>query len=237
MLEVRLQIEVLIRITISKNAGRPYMESGKTMPADATANPFNSREAQIRSEAGYEPYTQAYRTANNMQDALKSPSQYAGDAINQTNFGTTDRVTGEFVGAKGYDTNFAKAVTKQSQEEAGSSEAGSTFICTALYEMGDMKKSIYKYDSMYGKKINSAIYRGYALWGEPLAKQIKKKGLVYKLIKPIALTWANQMAYDLSKGKTGKNSLAMKITKTIGEGCCYILGQIFKRRTLWLKST
>ena len=210
---------------------------GKTMPSGATANPFNSREAQLRSEAGYEPYTQAYRTANNMQDALKSPSQYAGDAINQTNFGTTDRVTGEFVGAKGYDTNFAKAVTKQSQEEAGSSEAGSTFICTALYEMGDMKKSIYKYDSMYGKKINSAIYRGYALWGEPLAKQIKKKGLVYKLIKPIALTWANQMAYDLSKGKTGKNSLAMKITKTIGEGCCYILGQIFKRRTLWLKST
>ena len=59
---------------------------------------------------------------------------------------------------------------------------------------------------------------------------------MYKLIKPIALTWANQMAYDLSKGKTGKNSLAMKITKTIGEGICYALGQIFKRRQLWLKS-
>ena len=204
---------------------------GKTMPSGATANPFNSREAQLRSEAGYEPYTQAYRTANNMQDALKSPSQYAGDAINQTNIKNYDPSKGQ------YDKNYAKAVTKQSQEEAGSSEAGSTFICTTLYEIGDMKKSIYKYDSMYGRKVNSAIYRGYALWGKPLAKQIKKKGLVYKLIKPIALSWANQMAYDLTKGKTGKNSLAMKITKTIGEGACYVLGQIFKRRTLWLKST
>ena len=202
---------------------------GKTMPSGATANPFNSREAQLRSEAGYEPYTQAYRTANNMQDALKSPSQYAGDAINQTNITNYDPSKGQ------YDKNYADAVTRESQGDSAGAE--STFICTALYEMGDMKKSIYKYDSMYGKKVNSAIYRGYALWGEPLAKQIKKKGLVYKLIKPIALTWANQMAYDLSKGKIGKNSLAMKITKTIGEGCCYILGQIFKRRTLWLKST
>jgi len=204
---------------------------GKTMPSGATANPFNSREAQIRSEAGYEPYTQAYRTDNNMQDALKSPSQYAGDAINQTNI--TNSV--DSTGRSNYDPNYAKAVTRESQGDTADAE--STFICTALYEMGDMKKSIYKYDSMYGKKINSAIYRGYALWGEPLAKQIKKKGLLYKLIKPIALTWANQMAYDLSKGKTGKNNYIMKITKTIGEGACYVLGQIFKRRKLWLKST
>ena len=53
--------------------------------------------------------------------------------------------------------NMIKIMQKQLLEkvksEAGSSEAGSTFICTALYEIGDMKKSIYKYDkSMYGKQ-------------------------------------------------------------------------------------
>jgi hypothetical protein len=131
------------------------------------------------------------------------------------------------------------AGTSYSSDEqgGGSSGGGGTYICTALYEMGDMKKSIYKYDQIYGKKVDPATYRGYELWGKYVASKLRNRGIVYKVAKPIALTWANQMAYDLSKGKIGKNSLAIKITKTIGEGCCYILGQIFKRRTLWLKST
>ena len=127
-------------------------------------------------------------------------------------------------------------LSKSFADDAASSSDDSTFICTALYEMGDMKKYIYKYDHLYGRKVHPAIYRGYALWGEPLARQIKKKRLVYKIIKPIALTWAKQMAYDLSKGRHGKNNKAMKITKTIGEGICYALGQIFKRRQIWQKS-
>ena len=129
--------------------------------------------------------------------------------------------------------------TSYSSDEQGSGggSSGGTYICTALYEMGDMKKSIYKYDQIYGKKVDPATYRGYELWGKYVASKLRNRGIVYKVAKPIALTWANQMAYDLSKGKIGKNSLAIKITKTIGEGCCYVLGQIFKRRTLWLKST
>ena len=121
-------------------------------------------------------------------------------------------------------------------QSSGSGGGGGTYICTALYEMGDMKKSIYKYDQIYGKQVDPATYRGYELWGKYVATKLRKKGIVYKIAKPIALTWANQMAYDLSKGKIGKNSLAIKITKTIGEGICYALGQIFKRRQLWLKS-
>ena len=73
--------------------------------------------------------------------------------------------------------------------------------------------------------------------GKICSFKVKKEGYCYKIAKPIALTWANQMAYDLSKGKIGKNSTLIKITKTIGEGACYVLGQIFKRRKLWLKST
>ena len=128
--------------------------------------------------------------------------------------------------------------TSYSSDEQGSGGGGGggTYICTALYEMGDMKKSIYKYDQIYGKQVDPATYRGYELWGKYVASKLRKKGIVYKVAKPIALTWANQMAYDLSKGKIGKNSLAIKITKTIGEGICYALGQIFKRRQLWLKS-
>ena len=122
-------------------------------------------------------------------------------------------------------------------DAAASSGDDGTYICTALYKMGDMKQYIYEYDQRYGKLVHPAVYRGYELWGKFLAKQIRKKGLTYKIVKPIALAWAYQMAYDLSKGKKGKNSKPVKILKTVGEGVCYVLGQIFKRRFKWQKST
>jgi len=121
-------------------------------------------------------------------------------------------------------------------QSSGTGGGDGTYICTALYEMGDMKTYIYKYDQIYGKRVDPAVYRGYELWGKFLAKQIRKKGLTYKIVKPLALAWAYQMAYDLSKGKKGRNNKPVKILKTIGEGVCYALGQIFKRRFKWQKS-
>ena len=67
--------------------------------------------------------------------------------------------------------------------------------------------SIYKYDQRYGQQVNRKIYNGYALWGKPLAERIRKKGLTYKIMAPIACAWAEQMAYDLSNGKVGKNRI------------------------------
>jgi hypothetical protein len=136
------------------------------------------------------------------------------------------------------DTSKGKDLSNTFADDAGASSGDDgTYICTALYDMGDMKQYIYEYDQRYGKLVNPAVYRGYELWGKFLAKQIRKKGLTYKITKPLALAWAYQMAYDLSKGKKGKNSKPVKILKTIGEGVCYVLGQIFKRRFKWQKST
>ena len=160
---------------------------------------------------------------------------YKGSVGNTFGFGKTEGVDPSQSSQTGQQTS----VTDVFSDDAATSDSGpggGTYICTALYEMGDMKKSIYKYDQIYGKKVDPATYRGYELWGKYVASKLRNRGIVYKVAKPIALTWANQMAYDLSKGKIGKNSLAIKITKTIGEGICYALGQIFKRRQLWLKS-
>ena len=136
------------------------------------------------------------------------------------------------------DTTKGKDLSNTFADDAGASSGDDgTYKCTALYDMGDMKQYIYEYDQRYGKLVHPAVYRGYELWGKFLAKQITKKGLIYKITKPLALAWAYQMAYDLSKGKKGKNSKPVKILKTIGEGVCYVLGQIFKRRFKWQKST
>jgi hypothetical protein len=109
-------------------------------------------------------------------------------------------------------------------QSSGTGGGESTYICTALYEMGDMKKYIYKYDQVYGKRVDPNIYRGYCLWGKYVATKMRDKGIVYKIIKPIALAWAKQMAFDLSKGRYGKKNKVVKVVSRIGEGICYGLG-------------
>ena len=153
---------------------------------------------------------------------LKSVSDFAEDKITQSNIrGAVD--------AKGrdiYDPAFARAVTLENQGDTAN--ADTTFICTVLFEMNILPMSIYKYDQRYGQQVNRRIYNGYALWGKPLAERIRKQGLAYKIMTPIACAWAEQMAYDLSDGKVGKNRISIKIAKFLGETICYSLGLFIK---------
>ena len=198
---------------------------GKTMPSGATANPYSSgrltnqmQDKEFKSAMG----SYALQDMADQGTGMKSTSDYAGDAINQTNITNYDPSKGT------YDKNFAKAVTKEYRQETGTSGGGGggTYICTALYEMGDMKKTIYKYDQVYGKRVDPNVYRGYCVWGKYVATKLRYKGIVYKVAKPLALAWAKQMAFDLSKGKHGNNSKVVKVISKIGEGVCYALGVI-----------
>ena len=126
------------------------------------------------------------------------------------------------------DTTGGKDMSNTFSDDAASSDSGGggTYICTALYEMGDMKKYIYKYDQIYGKRVDPNVYKGYCVWGKYVATKMRSKGIVYKIAKPLALAWAKQMAYDLSKGKYGKNNKIVKVISKVGEGVCYALGII-----------
>ena len=155
-------------------------------------------------------------------DNLKTTSDFAEDNVYQSNvIGSVDPKTGR----KAYDKDFARAVTLENQGDAPSE---STFICTVLYDMNDMPISIYKYDQRYGQQVNKKIYRGYATWGKPLAERMRNKGLLYKIMKPIALRWAEQMAFDMSEGKVGKKRYAIKVMKFLGEAICYGIGLFIK---------
>jgi len=124
------------------------------------------------------------------------------------------------------DTTGGKDMSNTFSDDAASSDSGGggTYICTALYEMGDMKKYIYKYDQIYGKRVDPLVYKGYCVWGKYVATKMRDKGIVYKIAKPLALAWAKQMAYDLSKGRYGKKSKVVKVISKVGEGVCYALG-------------
>jgi hypothetical protein len=122
------------------------------------------------------------------------------------------------------DTTAGKDLSNTFSDDAGASSDSSTYICTALYEMGDMKKYIYKYDQIYGKRVDPLVYKGYCVWGKYVATKMRNKGIVYKIVKPLALAWAKQMAYDLSKGRYGKSNKLVKVISKVGEGVCYALG-------------
>ena len=126
------------------------------------------------------------------------------------------------------DTTGGKDMSNTFSDDAASSDSGGggTYICTALYEMGDMKKYIYKYDQIYGKRVDPNVYKGYCVWGKYVATKMRSKGIVYKIVKPLALAWAKQMAYDLSKGRYGKSNKIVKVISKVGEGVCYALGII-----------
>lgn len=124
------------------------------------------------------------------------------------------------------DTSKGKDLSNTFSDDAGASSDSSTYICTALYEMGDMKKYIYKYDQIYGKRVDPNVYKGYCVWGKYVATKMRSKGIIYKIAKPLALAWAKQMAYDLSKGRYGKSNKIVKVISKVGEGVCYALGII-----------
>ena len=123
--------------------------------------------------------------------------------------------------------------SSQAEESGGGSL---TFICTVVFEKGDLPKNIYRYDQLYGSSVDKNIFEGYAFWGEPIANLMKRNQLVYKIAKPIALCWANQMAFDLSNGVCGKKSITGRILKNFGEPLCCALGFVINRRKRWLKS-
>ena len=166
----------------------------------------------------------SYALSRSIDDNLKSVDDFGNDRINQSNI--TNAV--DQYGKSTYDKDFARAVTKENQEASGSDTPSSTFICTALYEMKQMPISIYKYDQRYGQSVNRKIYNGYAIWGKPIANKMRNKGCVYEMVKPLALKWAEQMAYDMSDGKVGKKRYSIKAMKFLGEAICYGIGLFIK---------
>jgi len=175
--------------------------------------------------SGYSSYGDAMK-GGYYDNELKSTDQFAEDKINQSN--VTNMVDPR-TGKSTYDPAYARAVTKENRQEAGNDTASeSTFICTALYEMGQMPIGIYKYDQRYGQQVNKKIYNGYALWGKPIAQKMRNRGFIYNIITPIAMRWAEQMAFDMSDGKVGKKRYSIKAMKFLGEAICYGIGLFIK---------
>lgn len=211
----------------SVNMTRSYSARQMNTPAPATksfsayspANPANF------SNKDYGPSTAAQGNLGTSNDSAASTSSGKGIA------------SGDYGLGLGPHGGPPASTTAESAPASDDSSDGGTYICTVIFEHGDMKKSVYKYDKLYGTVAHENLFAGYAVWGKPLASLMKRNKTVYKIAKPIALSWANQMAYDKSGSVTGKRSITGKLIKYIGEPLCYAIGFVINRRRKWLKST
>ena len=205
---------------------------GKSSPTTGTVNAMEAPSKGV-DQFGFSTNPNTYTTAQ---------AEAIGQGISQgvsglgggkgasysgiTNFSPTEGVDTDDDESTGSTGKGVATTSYADDAQSSGTGGGGTYICTALYEMGDMKKSIYKYDQIYGKRVDPNVYRGYCVWGRYVATKLRARGIVYKIAKPLALGWARQMAFDLSKGKHGKNNKVVKVISRIGESVCYALGVI-----------
>ena len=194
------------------------------------ANTFREYQTTIDPDTGEKLFSTDYIPQEVIDANLKSPDEFADDKITQSNIGQRD-AEGNFIPSKTYDKNFARAVTLEQQ--ADTTDAKGTFICTALYDQGLLPRKIYLCDVIYGKNINFYTYKGYTTWGKWVAKKLANKKMVYKIFYRFFVQWANQMAFEVSGGKYGKNNRMVKLIKRVGEAISYSVGWISERRTKW----
>tara|TARA_B100000424_G_C22908982_1_gene483575 strand:+ start:120 stop:1199 length:1080 start_codon:yes stop_codon:yes gene_type:complete len=235
------ELDLAPQATFTKNFGQIPKDTAYTEEDGQyrVTQPFKSGSfaQEMKSRAGsadgrpsfYDLEEQGrFKEAQQMYDAnLKSVDQFAEDNIKQSNIKES----------KNFDKDFARAVTIQQQKEQGTYDTdtgdGPTFICTALYNQGLLPRKIYACDVIYGKGINFYTYKGYEVWGKWFAKKLKNNKMVFKIFHPVFVQWANQMAFEVSGGKYGKNNTFIKILKRTGETISNIIGRIAERRKRW----
>jgi hypothetical protein len=123
----------------------------------------------------------------------------------------------------------------------------SKIICTKLFEIGLMKRSIFEADQAFGEyliKTNPDIYNGYRAWAEIVVDWMEGKGpkMMFWMSDEkfsisakkwsttwaydIATPWAEEMAYMMGEKETG--SLAGKMIMVFGIPICKGIG-LWKR--------
>jgi len=106
-----------------------------------------------------------------------------------------------------------------------------TVICTELHRQGLIDDETYEADERFGKKQDLDVMVGYHSWGIPLAGLMRKSEVVTWIIKPIALAWAENMAYK--EGITKKKNLLGALIHSIGVPVCRAIGRIKMGGRVW----
>ncbi len=114
------------------------------------------------------------------------------------------------------------------EQGTGSSNSGSTVICTELYRQGLLEKEVYWADQRFGARLaqdDPHVIAGYHFWAKPVVRLMRKSRLFSLLIfKTLAEPWAKEMS--AREGVNGFGTLRGKVLMAVGLPLCRTIGRI-----------
>lgn len=155
-----------------------------------------------------------------------------GFASGNTSVSKSGNVSGSH--DNGYEGKSSGASSSSSSSGSGGGGGSSSrVICTYFYQKGEINDIAYYADIDFTRKyLSDTMVRGYHVWGIWYVEQMRKNpgGLLERIMRPIALHRANEIAYQMGVGAAP--DAFGKLCRAILEPFCFALG-LFAREQDW----
>lgn len=116
-----------------------------------------------------------------------------------------------------------------SSSGSGGGGFGGRVICTHFYKKGKIDRETWRADLEFtARHLSETTVRGYQYWAIPYVKLMRRSRVAERVMYPIAIHRANEIAYQLGLRKRG--SLRGKAVRVIMEPLCFILGTVVRQK-------
>jgi hypothetical protein len=108
----------------------------------------------------------------------------------------------------------------------GAATSGATsgrVICTHFFRKGMIDRDIWRADLEFtATHLSAQTVRGYQCWAIPYVRLMRRSPLAEKIMYPLAVWRAEELAYKMGKRKQG--NWKGKIVRFVGESLCHAVG-------------
>jgi hypothetical protein len=120
-------------------------------------------------------------------------------------------------------TNERDAATSSDTSSSSTSSSSSRVVCTHFYSKGEIQKDVWRADLAFTKaNLSETTVRGYHFWAVPYVRLMRRSELAEKIMRPIALHRAQELAYQM--GVVDKGSWRGKLARLALEPLCFAIG-------------
>jgi hypothetical protein len=113
--------------------------------------------------------------------------------------------------------------------------SSSRVICTHFFKKGMLDQEVWRADMTFTfKNLSPATVRGYHVWAIPYVRLMRRSPLAEKIMYPLAVWRAEELAYKM--GVLKKGNWKGKLVRAIAEPLCLLIGQFAKEQnweSLW----
>lgn len=189
----------------------------------------NSRAARDAADANRSAGAEPSVTGDPNADARDVAAAGNGVANTAPAGAATDMTTGESYGNEG------RRATSGESSGGGSSRV----ICTHFYRKGAIDAEVWRADLRFTcSRLSDRMVRGYQWWAIPYVRLMRKSPLAERLMRPLALARARELAYQM--GVLPRPDYFGKLVRWTLEPVCWLVGGFVGDqdwKSLWAKET